>query len=475
VSDLKYYYFSLWISILSVLIIFGALYLCRRKLMAGFGFIGLLALVVFECSLLLLPLIWILSLWPNRDRLNDPEMFGIGGGVFGIQYENYPLALGMLVSIGLGGLIGLVLVSASKLPALPREIGDFGQLKYRWADIVRKWGVDRYICIASFFIFTLYFTANGWGRLWDSELGRFDEVYTRFFYFFADLKIFLPLLLLCGTSAATSLAVARSPWWSLFAILFSVCPFIVQASRGFSVLVPCLALALCYRWKIPKLLVLPIMAVVFVYASYMPLSLRGQADTGLLVFIKEHVVWNDAGGDLTQKLSTVGQNLSQGFPILVDTITKERADGDLLKSIPTMYWVLSFSPTISLVDGFGTNYVQYTPFVNFFTPLSAYAELYVISPILFILLPILWVWTYLFLIRRLLFLGPWGAILSIGVLVLFFSALLQAHQYPIRTTMRFVFLGFAVGGFGLMFVSARMPVVGNSGRVGRTQSMRRGH
>lgn len=447
-------------------------FLLKKRFVECFGVIGYGAIIAFQIALLFLPFIWIISLFPSRHSLASPEMFGIGGGVFGIQYEYYRRTLLMLAAISIMGVLGAVVYSATRPPIRLMGVVGGSTLHQRWTAIVRSRNLDKWVCVATFFVFVLYFTANGWGRLWHSDLGRFDQTYTQYLSFLEDLKIFLPLLLLGGTLAAAALAVAYRPWWSIVAIVLCLLPFISQASRGFSVLVPFSIIALMYRWRLPRIVAIFILVFSFVYSLYIPLGLRGQPDTGMSVFFRQNVLLFDGDARYSEMLSAVGQNLSQGFPILVDTIVRQSGGEGLMSDVPPAYWVLSFSPTISLFDDFGAKYVQYTPFVNFFTPLSAFAELYVLSPALFFLCPLIWLWGYLMMMRKLQSMGWIGVLLSVVLLVLFFSGLIQAHQYPIRTTMRFVYLGGLLGAAGLTFLKTPLvaPSVvwgGNSPRANR--------
>ncbi|CAM3178201.1 hypothetical protein RAHE111665_17640 [Rariglobus hedericola] len=451
---------------LSLVLLVGWLcVLLRKRFVSCYGFIGYIAILAFQVALVLLPCVWIISLFPSRHSLASPEMFGIGGGVFGIQYEYYRRALLLLSTISVVGIMGAVVYSATKPPIQLMGAVGVSTLPQRWTMIVRERNLDKWLCIACFLVFALYFTANGWGRLWHSDLGRFDQSYIQLFSFLEDLKIFLPLLLLGGTLAAAALAVASRPWWSITAILFCLMPFISQASRGFSVLVPFTVVALMYRWRLPRVIALCILTLLFAYSLYMPLGLRGQPDTGMMVFFRQNALLFDGEARYSEMLSAVGQNLSQGFPILVDTIARQSGGEELMSENPAMYWVLSFSPTISLIDGFGGRYVQYTPFVNFYTPFSAFAELYVLSIFLFLGLPVIWFWSYLVMIRKLQSTSWVGVLLSVIILVLLFSALIQAHQYPIRTTMRFVYLGGLLGLAGITFLKA--PLVHPPGMFNR--------
>lgn len=464
-DDTQNYYQALWLSLLLVLLAGGVCALLKKRFASCFGVIGYGAIIAFQVALVLLPFVWIISLFPSRHSLASPEMFGIGGGVFGIQYEYYGRTLLLLAAISAAGILGAVVYSATTPPI--QLIGSVASsaLPQRWAMIVRGRNLDKWVCISCFFVFVLYFTANGWGRLWHSDLGRFDQTYIQIFSFLEDLKIFLPLLLLGGTLAAAALAVASKPWWSIAAIGFCLMPFISQASRGFSVLIPFSVMAVMYRWRLPRVIALGLLVFSFVYSLYMPLGLRGQPDTGMLVFFRQHALLVSEDARYSEMLSAVGQNLSQGFPILVDTIARQSGGEELMSENPVMYWILSFSPTISLIDGFGGRYVQYTPFVNFYTPFSAFAELYVLSIFLFLGLPVIWFWSYLIMLRRLQSSGWVGVLLSVIILVLLFSALIQAHQYPIRTTMRFVYLGGLLGLAGITFL--RTPLAHPSGMSNR--------
>jgi hypothetical protein len=130
--------------------------------------------------------------------------------------------------------------------------------------------------------------------------------------------------------------------------------------------------------------------------------------------------------------------------------------------LPSGYMMASFSPMPSAIDGFSSRFHERDPRINEFTPFSAFAELWVVSPWLFLAIPF-----GVSSLTTLMLVGVKGgglsSLLMCVVCVLVVNGYIQASQYALRTAGRFVYLAWLIGlGVILLKHMRRLPPPVNS-------------
>jgi hypothetical protein len=106
-----------------------------------------------------------------------------------------------------------------------------------------------------------------------------------------------------------------------------------------------------------------------------------------------------------------------------------------------LYKILSFSPTISAIDNFDKIMDANVVMINFFVPTNAYAESYFFGiPFFILMLIILFIW-----LRTMTKLYLRGDILGIVFTVFSFWMIFNLSQYPVRNSMRFIYISLLLG------------------------------
>ncbi|MBW8864344.1 MAG: hypothetical protein JF609_05360 [Verrucomicrobia bacterium] len=190
-------------------------------------------------------------------------------------------------------------------------------------------------------------------------------------------------------------------------------------------------------------------------ALLIPLVMRGFGLTGISIMWDSIKVIMGGVSDapFTGLVTPVLANLSQGFPLLVEVFDQAER-GPVMYDVPFGYIWRSFSPTVSFIDNFSTEWVQYNPRVNEFTPFNTIAELYGINPF-FSLFYIGVIYASLILLCRSLFgANNRGLLFAVGVLALTLLSLTQMHQYQTRTFMRIIYMAYLVCFIGWVWCSS---------------------
>jgi uncharacterized membrane protein SirB2 len=109
-----------------------------------------------------------------------------------------------------------------------------------------------------------------------------------------------------------------------------------------------------------------------------------------------------------------------------------------------MYFLLSLSPTISAIDGFSENWLDYHPRQNLYTPYSGICEIMAKSVPGGILLLSFVYFVSIVACRAVKPKSLWqeAGLFSFSLVIVL--GFLQLQQYPLRTGMRFIYAAFAL-------------------------------
>lgn len=424
----------------------------RPRLIGRVGDFGYVSCICYVLSLSLPGICWCGALLVGSPDLNDPKIMGIGGGAYGLNYNTYVKAALANSAVVIVGLILSLIASYGprRAPSADGQLSNLIRVSKRGESKL----LLRVIIITSALSVCLFYTVFGWERIWFSEMGRFElRLSNEQLSSLGEMKFFMPLLLSIGTLASFAIITEKSPMLPAFSAGLVCLPFITQASRGFTVIIVMACAALLYRYKAKTLVWVLIMPLVIGYAFYIPLVSRNVSETGLKVFISQHIPGGGSLSGNTMKAAdwpiAIAQNVSISYPILVEAMS---ADFEQTEPVPNLYWILSFMPTVSAIDGFARNYLVFTPFINYYTPYSMYAELWTLHPLILVLFPGLVLYVVLLIFGQLRRLGNEGAAIALLVALIFVGGLIQAQQYPTRTAMRFFFFAYILGLLGAFVI-----------------------
>jgi len=430
----------------------------KRAWIAHYGNIATYFAVVVFVFLMLGPIEWCISLLPPVNDPGNPTYLGIGGGGYGKDYGVYPRAM---LWWSIMALSVLALTDAGSLWTMaPNRDGRASRLGFRRPrrNIVNRWSVV--IAIATLAAVLKLFNDIGWDRLIWSDLGRFD-VEDGSLGAMQGVRWILPTFLTTGALASLLLFLNGSAAAFLMTWVLSIVPFLVFQSRGITILFLLAGASIYFRFRrYRRLAIIPLVLVIAV-SAWLPLRLREEQSTGL------KVVWNVLTNQTQETKKFNGwnmvillmQNAGQGFGVFCEVISGLDAPGQRVAEIPDGYILTSFSPLPSAIDGFAERYSGKDPRVNPFTPYSAFAELVATSTLAFFVVPAFISFVSIaFLVQPRNPTKLW-IILSMLVALLILNGWVQATQYAIRTSGRFIYCGWFLGSceIVLRWIVDRLP------------------
>ncbi len=362
---------SLNLSILT-LASFIAVYLCvvfkfSNLIVSKIGQQGPLFLVLGPPSFCYAGLAWMLSLSAPLNDEHNPLILGTGG-VYGLEPDSFPSAV---LGVAIGAFISTLPLFFFKSDMSKRQAG--------FKAVVRNIGAMRYLLIAwSLLLFACYFTSVGWDRWWSSPLDRFElDPMGASKSQFLDPRLLWGLLLMTGMLGATLALTPNSRMVALATCILTSIPFAAFASRGMIAIMG--AYFACdlvgrkgfWQWTLR--------GVIYLYAVRLlliaPLMMRGAGGTGVVHLAMAFRTAILDPVSVSDSTITLLQNLGQGFGLLTDVLQGKHEGLLLHEATPIGYWLRSFSPLPSIIDGYGTNFVDFAPRLNAFTPYGGMCEI----------------------------------------------------------------------------------------------------
>jgi hypothetical protein len=147
---------------------------------------------------------------------------------------------------------------------------------------------------------------------------------------------------------------------------------------------------------------------------------------------------------LADKIAGCLQNIGQGFGLMIEEREAADTGARISEGIPLEYFILSVSPTISLIDNFSNNWVDFSPRENSFTPYSGLCELISLNWLVGVILPIGFYVLGVMLCRKFSGRSLWLDTSLYGFLLVMILGFLQMQQYPLRTATRFFYSAFVI-------------------------------
>ncbi len=398
------------------------------------------------------PLEWCLGLIPPINDPIYPTYLGIGGGAYGTDYKIYPKAIvwWSVMALLVFGSVETGFIWATGRPGTIRPKYN-PKFALPGRQIVNLFGT--LLLFGAVFAFVEFFATIGWDRIFWSELGRF-EVSDNVEGVIRGIRWSLPVFITLGVMASLLLALRGN--FVLFVVPWTLgaIPFLVFASRGFSILAVAAGTAIYFRYRrYRKVILVPIILFVAV-SAWLPLRLRQEPDTGLKVFW--NVLTNQSQGSKSFRgwhdvLILVLQNGGQGFGVFCQVFSDIDGPYRVAEELPANYMLYSFSPLPSSVDGFAQKFTDRDPRLNIYTPYCAFAEMLVYSYYAFFGVPLLVAMVSVFYLVRPRNPTKVWVISSILVSLLLINSCVQASQYATRTAGRFVYMAWFIGTLECMF------------------------
>jgi hypothetical protein len=391
------------------------------------------------------PLEWCLGLMPPINNPLYPTYLGIGGDAYGTNYAIYPRAMAwwsVMTLLVFGGIETGFLWARRRSPGLPQVNPGFALPRRQ---IVNLCGVM--LSCGAIFAFGKFFATTGWDRIFWSELGRF-EVSDNVEGVIKGIRWSLPVFISIGVLASLLMALRGNAMLFALPWTLSAIPFLVFASRGFSILAVAAGAAILLRYRKYRKVILVPLLIFMAVGAWLPLRLRQEPDTGL------KVLWNviTSQGQESSRISgwhntliLVLQNGGQGFGVFCQVFSDIDGPYRASDELPENYMLYSFSPMPSSVDGFAQKFADRYPRLNIYTPYCAFAEMLVYSPYAFFGIPLLAsVVSVFFLVRPSNPTKLW-VLSSVLVSLLLVNGCVQASQYATRTAGRFIYMGWLIG------------------------------
>ena len=423
--------------------------------MSRFGWGGAGVYVCVSIGLLVPSFLWCLALVPFYQYLTSPEISGVGGELYGLNYELYPRVILYYFAHWMVFTLFAWFVSQFLQRTPPAEA------KLLWEELRHRMlqlrNLDFMYLLGAVLLVIFFYTILGWDRFIYSDSTRASSTSLFSALRGALSRILVFAVLAYGVTGAMLVLICRRPALVAAGIMACSIIYVPLASRGFSVLLGALYMALLFRSKGAVRWTMGIFAPAFLtLVLLVPLVLRGYEYSGLLALkdaLTTLFVGFQESSAFTSVAVTVFSNLSQGFPILVEVVDHS-ASGPVLADVPFGYLWRSFSPTLSFMDGFASEWIQYNPRVNVFSPFNTISELYGIHPVFSVFFISAVYAALVYMGRSLSRRGMLGGILTLCLIALVTISLFQIQQYQTRTFMRVIYLSYAVGVFGLIFARA---------------------
>jgi hypothetical protein len=218
--------------------------------------------------------------------------------------------------------------------------------------------------------------------------------------------------------------------------MVSILPFLIWESRGLIIVVGVglMGWVLSLRELRARILVSLPSFFLLLTVYQVPLVLRALPGTGIskLGEVANALVESNDYSVKTWPVRTL-QNLSLEFPDFACFYEGYVAGDNEVEALPIGYKVLAFSPTISLVDGWSQNYIDFQARANEYSPITAWAEMFLISPCIPYIVLTLFSVAVLSSLRKIAKFPVGRLIFSPGVGLLYVTTLTMASQYYTRT------------------------------------------
>jgi hypothetical protein len=439
---------SIFLSATICAVLVGLLVLNWQRIDATYGKGGMMLYVALVGIFPMQCLLWPLSLCPPLNQSDDPLILGTGGAVYGLNYKDYAVVT-LLISAIPALSIAFLLVQSRWTP--PQRLGSSKSVMLGLSSLLSSISMPM-LCLSILFLME-FFRREGIDRIWSSPLDRFEgplfdtgteggsQSGSPF------LRIYLLFLFLSSIVASVGLAFRSRKYCNLCTLLVNIPPFLVWESRGLSVVASVGILGWVLSLKTPKLrrvaLLPALLILLFIYQ--VPLILRELPGTGIVKFgaAARLVRDSDDYGFQGCAVRTL-QSVSQCFPNFAYYYEEYDQGVNEMDQLPINYKLLAFSPTISLIDGWAENYMDLQLRVNYYTPISAWSELFLINPFLPYIVLTLFSATVLSLMRKMAEFPLGRLVFSPIVALLYTAALAMSSQYYSRTFSRFMWLTLSV-------------------------------
>lgn len=417
----------------------GVLIWRRSTLVQKLGPQGLVLLWGFSLSFLLPALGWIVGISDLVNDSDNPVMQGVGG-YYGLNYTHFPAVIAVyMLPPGLA-LIGSLM--------LPRQVGNrraAGSVLIELGSHLRVERIAYVALVISCLLVIWYFSVVGWNRFWSSDLDRFEassDVSVEF-----SIKIALTFILAIGCLGA-ALAILKGVFVvSTLIVAIAALPFVAFASRGMTVLMTAFAVSVFFRVRASRRWLVLFPLVIGIYLSLrLPLVMRNYGQTGISVAAQHFFDIDQQNTGFSDSVAASFLNIGQGFGLMVEEREASASGTNIALGIPIKYYLLSISPTISLVDGFSRNFLYMHPRFNIYTPYSGLCELMALSPLLAVGFPLVCFFLGILLCRRAHGVSLWHNAGLFSFALLMTLGFLQLQQYPLRTATRFLYAACALYG-----------------------------
>jgi hypothetical protein len=415
-----------------------------RRIEAALGNGGILIYLTLTAFFPLQCLLWPLSLSPLLNDTDDPIVLGTGGAVYGLNYEDYLTVTSLMSTIPALSFALLLYLSRTTPPAKDKS------------DASAVLGLSSFLSLisapllflsAAFFL--EFFHQEGFSRIWSSPLARFEGVLWETGVESGSqsgspfMRLYLLFLFFSSIVAAVGIAFRTRRFLNSTTLLLNLPAFLVWESRGLSVVISVGLLGWFFSFKNPRtrrIAIAPVLiAILIIYQ--VPLILRELPGTGVVKF--------GAAGRLISESNEYSvracavrtmQNLSQSFPNFAYYYQEYSEGVNEMDQLPLGYKLLSLSPTISMVDHWAQDYMDLQLRVNYFTPISAWSELFLMSPCLPYLVVTLFSVTVLLLMRQMAQTPLGRLVFSPVVALLYAVTLAMSSQYYTRILSRYAWL-----------------------------------
>lgn len=406
-------------------------------------YLSLVAFFPLQC------LLWPLSLCPPLNDAADPLVLGTGGAAYGLDYENYFAVTLLLTTIPAMSLVFL-LVQSKRVASI--QIASKNSVLAQFSLLLSRMSVPL-LCLSVAFLVE-FFRREGIERLWYSSLDRFEGPLWETGVEGGSqsgnpfMRLYLGFLYLSSIFASVGLAFRNRRSVNLCTMLFNTPPFLVWESRGLSVITTVGIIGWVVSLKTfrsRRVALFPaLLLILFIYQ--IPLVLRELPGTGLAKFgaaarlVKESDDFSLRGCSVRTL-----QSISQCFPNFVYYYEEYDDGANEMDQIPSNYKLLALSPTVSKIDGWAENCMDLQLRVNHYTPISAWSELFLISPILPYIILTTFSVTLLLLMRKMSEFQLGRLVFSPILGSLYAVALTMASQYYARTFSRYMWLTLVAG------------------------------
>lgn len=444
---------ALAILVLASLFMAAILFAMRRGLTEKLSPQGYVLLCGFTASYYVPAVGWLMGISSLMNDVDNPVLRGTGG-YYGLNTAYFPNALMVYTLTPVIALLASLFISKRSNAAINEN------LFARIGGSLRIGRISAIAMVGAIMLTVWYFQVVGWDRFWYSNLARFEfDDYGRGDF---SLKIALTLVLAFGCMGA-GLAVFRGSFLtSTITVIAASLPFLAFASRGFTVLVAayCIAIFLRVPAKRRWLVSVPILMAIY-FALELPMGMRTGSQTGLRAAYESMAGDGQSDFGMKDSLASSMQNIGQGFGLLVEEREAADTGRKIIDGIPLTYFVLSVSPTFSMIDKFDVNWISYHPRFNIYTPFSGLCEIVSSSLFLGFLVPVMIYLAGAWLCRRISGRSLWHDAVLFGFVLIISLGFLQFQQYPLRTAMRFMYAAFAmVGAFNFLAFMATTHYAG---------------